>query len=66
MNFSKWQDVRGEIVSGLGGEKAVSEARQRNIEAVARYVEAIGGQIQISAIFGDDHYVLRGTATEAA
>jgi DNA-binding XRE family transcriptional regulator len=110
MNFSKWQDVRGEIVAGLGGEEAVSEARQRNqayidghrlaerrkalgltqaevaermgvtksrvsqiergavstIEAVARYVEAIGGQIQISAIFGDDHYVLRGTATEAA
>lgn len=110
MNFSKWQDVRGEIVAGLGGEEAVSEARQRNqayidghrlaerrkalgltqaevaermgltksrvaqiergevstIEAAARYVEAIGGQIQISAIFGDDHYILRGTATEAA
>lgn len=110
MNFSKWQDVRGEIVAGLGGEEGVSEARRRNqayidghrlaerrkalgltqaevaermgvtksrvsqiergevstIEAVARYVEAIGGQIQISAIFGDDHYVLRGTATEAA
>jgi DNA-binding XRE family transcriptional regulator len=110
MNFSKWQDVRGEIVAGLGGEEAVSEARQRNqayidghrlaerrkalgltqaevaermgltksrvaqiergevstVEAAARYVEAIGGQIQISAIFGDDHYILRGTATEAA
>jgi len=35
-------------------------------EAVARYVQALGGQIQISAIFGDDHYVLRGTVTEAA
>ena len=110
MNFSKWQDVRGEIVAGLGGEEAVSEARQRNqayidghrlaerrkalgltqaevaermgltksrvaqiergevstVEAAARYVEAIGGQIQISAIFGDDHYILRGTVTEAA
>jgi DNA-binding XRE family transcriptional regulator len=109
-SFSKWQDVRGEIVAGLGGEEAVTEARRRNqayidghrlaerrkalgltqlavaermgvtksrvsqiergevstIEAVARYVEAIGGQIQISAVFGDDHYVLRGTVTEAA
>ena len=36
------------------------------IEAVARYVQAIGGTIQISAVFGDDHYILRGTVTEAA
>jgi DNA-binding XRE family transcriptional regulator len=108
--FPKWRDVRDEIVAGLGGEEAVTEARQRNqayidghrpadrrkvlgltqaevaermgvtksrvsqiergevstIEAVARYVQALGGQIQISAIFGDDHYVLRGTVTEAA
>jgi len=109
-DFPKWRDVRDEIVAGLGGEGAVTEARQRNqayidgyrlaerrkaqgltqaevaermgvtksrvsqiergevstIEAVARYVQALGGQIQISAIFGDDHYVLRGTVTEAA
>ena len=36
------------------------------IDAVARYVQAIGGQIQISAVFGDDLYILRGTVTEAA
>jgi len=36
------------------------------IEAVARYVQAIGGAIQISAVFGGDHYLLRGTVTEAA
>jgi hypothetical protein len=36
------------------------------VEVVARYVQAIGGQIQISAVFGDDHYILRGTVTEAA
>jgi hypothetical protein len=36
------------------------------IAAVARYVEAIGCQIQISAVFGDDHYVFGGTVTEAA
>jgi hypothetical protein len=36
------------------------------IESVARYVQAIGGHIQISAVFGDDHYILRGTVTEAA
>jgi hypothetical protein len=31
----------------------------------ARYVTAIGGTIQTSAVFGDDHYILRATATEA-
>ena len=109
-DFPRWQDVRGGIVAGAGGEQAVAEARQRNqayidghrlaerrkalgltqaqvaekmgvtksrvsqvergevstIEAVARYVQAIGGQIQISAVFGDDQYILRGTVTEAA
>ena len=109
-NFPKWQDVRGDIVAGAGGEETVTQARHRNqayidghrlaerrkalgltqaevaermsvtksrvsqiergevstIEAVARYVQAIGGRIQISAVFGDDHYVLRGTVTEAA
>jgi hypothetical protein len=29
-------------------------------------VQAIDGTIQISAVFGDNHYILRGTATEAA
>jgi DNA-binding XRE family transcriptional regulator len=108
--FPRWQDVRGGIVAGAGGEEAVAEARNRNqayidghrlaerrkamgltqaqaaermgvtksrvsqiergevstIDAVARYVQAIGGTIQISAVFGDDHYILRRTATEAA
>jgi len=108
--FPRWQDVRGGIVAGAGGEEAIAEARNRNqayidghrlaerrkamgltqaqaaermgvtksrvsqiergevstIDAVARYVTAIGGTIQISAVFGDDHYILRGTATEAA
>jgi DNA-binding XRE family transcriptional regulator len=36
------------------------------VEAIARYVAALGGQIQISAVFGDDLYVLRGTDTHAA
>ncbi|MFE3447572.1 helix-turn-helix domain-containing protein [Nonomuraea sp. NPDC059194] len=36
------------------------------IEAIARYVQALGGQIQVSAVFGDDLYILRGTDTHAA
>lgn len=36
------------------------------VEAIARYVQALGGQIQISAVFGDIQYILRGTGTHAA
>jgi DNA-binding XRE family transcriptional regulator len=36
------------------------------IDTVARYVQAIGGRIQISAVFGDDLCILRGTGTTAA
>jgi DNA-binding XRE family transcriptional regulator len=36
------------------------------VEAIARYVAALGGHIQISAVFGDDLYILRGADTRAA
>ena len=36
------------------------------LEAISRYVQALGGEIQISAVFGDDHYSLRGTGPRAA
>jgi DNA-binding XRE family transcriptional regulator len=36
------------------------------VDAIARYVQALGGHLQISAVFGDDLYILRGTDTHAA
>ncbi len=36
------------------------------VDVIARYVQALGGQIQITAVFGDDLYILRGTDTPAA
>lgn len=36
------------------------------VEVIARYVEALGGQLRISAEFGDDSYVLGGTDSHAA
>lgn len=36
------------------------------VEAIARYVAALGGRLQVSAVFGDDLYILRGTDTRAA
>jgi transcriptional regulator with XRE-family HTH domain len=62
--------TQAEVAERMGVTKSrvspIERGEVSTIEAVARYVEAIGGQIQISAVFGDDHYVLRGTVTEAA
>jgi DNA-binding XRE family transcriptional regulator len=62
--------TQAEVAERMGVTKSrvsqVERGEVSTIEAVARYVQAIGGHIQISAVFGDDHYILRGTATEAA
>jgi DNA-binding XRE family transcriptional regulator len=44
----------------------VERGEVSTVEVIARYVQALGGQIQISAVFGDDLYILRGTDTHAA
>ena len=36
------------------------------VDVIARYVQAIGGHLQISAIFGDDLFILRSADTSAA
>ncbi len=62
--------TQAQVAEKMGVTKSrvsqVERGEVSTIEAIARYVAAIGGTIQISAVFGDDHYVLRGTATEAA
>ena len=37
-----------------------------SVEAIAGYVQALGGRLQISAVFGDGPYILRGADTHAA
>jgi DNA-binding XRE family transcriptional regulator len=36
------------------------------VETIARYVQALGGELQVTAVFGDDHYVLRSADPHAA
>lgn len=36
------------------------------VDVIARYVQALGGHLQISAVFGDDLFILRGADTSAA
>ncbi|HEY3877558.1 MAG TPA: helix-turn-helix transcriptional regulator [Trebonia sp.] len=62
--------TQADVAERMGVTKSrvsqIERGEVSTIETVARYVQAIGGQIQISAVFGDDHYILRGTVTEAA
>jgi len=44
----------------------IERGEASTIEAAARYVQATDGDIQVSAVFGEDHYILRRTVTEAA
>lgn len=59
-----------EVAARMGVTKSrvsqIERGEVSTIEAVARYVQALGGQIQISAVFGDDLYILRGTDPHAA
>lgn len=108
--IKKWTDIRPELVEGLGGEAAVTDAHLRNqvyidarrlaerrgalgltqaevadrmgitksrvsqiergevstVEVLARYVQAIGGQLQVSAVFGNDLLILQSAGTTAA
>jgi len=61
--------TQAQVAEKMGVTKSrvsqVERGEVSTIEVVARYVQAIGGQIQISGVFGDDEYILRGTITEA-
>jgi DNA-binding XRE family transcriptional regulator len=62
--------TQADVAERMGVTKSrvsqIERGEVSTIETVARYVQAIGGRIQISAVFGDDLYILRGTVTEAA
>ncbi|MEU8272557.1 helix-turn-helix transcriptional regulator [Sphaerisporangium sp. NPDC049002] len=59
-----------EVADQMGVTKSrisqIERGEVSTVDAIARYVQALGGQIQISAVFGDDLYILRGTDTHAA
>jgi DNA-binding XRE family transcriptional regulator len=59
-----------EVADRMGVTKSrvsqIERGEVSTVEAIARYVQALGGHLQISAVFGDDQYILRGTDTHAA
>lgn len=62
--------TQAEVAERMGVTKGrvsqIERGEVSTVDVIARYVQAIGGQLQISAVFGDDHYVLRGTGTGTA
>jgi DNA-binding XRE family transcriptional regulator len=62
--------TQAEVAERMGVTKSrvsqIERGEVSTVEAIARYVQALGGQLQISAVFGDDLYILRGTDTNAA
>ncbi|MEV4292235.1 helix-turn-helix transcriptional regulator [Nonomuraea bangladeshensis] len=61
---------QAEVADLMGVTKSrvsqIERGEVSTVEAIARYVQALGGQLQISAVFGDDLYILRGADTHAA
>ncbi|TDB92606.1 helix-turn-helix transcriptional regulator [Actinomadura sp. 7K534] len=61
---------QSEVADRMGVTKSrvsqIERGEVSTVEVIARYVEALGGELQISAVFGDDMYVLRSTDTHAA
>lgn len=57
--------TQAEVAERMGVTKSCVSQIERGevstIDVIARYVQAIGGRLQISAIFGDDLFVLQST-----
>jgi predicted XRE-type DNA-binding protein len=69
---SRWGNVlsQTDVADWMGVTRSrvsqIERGEVSTVEVIARYVQVLGGQIQISAVFGDDLYILRGADTHAA
>ncbi|MGW5350553.1 helix-turn-helix domain-containing protein [Streptomyces sp. NPDC004031] len=59
-------DVAARMAVTKSRVSQIERGEVSTVEVIARYVEALGGTLQVAAVFGDDHYILRGTDTHAA
>ncbi len=59
-------EVAGRMGVTKGRVSQIERGEVSTVDVIARYVQALGGRLQIAAVFGDDHYVLRGTGSDAA
>lgn len=61
---------QGEVADRMGVTKGrvsqIERGEVSTVEVIGRYVQALGGELQVSAVFGDDLYILRGADPNAA
>ncbi|WP_125776434.1 helix-turn-helix domain-containing protein [Antribacter gilvus] len=55
------QDVADRMGITKSRVSQIERGEVSTFAVVTRYVEALGGTVQITAVFGDDMYLLRGT-----
>ena len=55
------QDVADRMGVTKSRVSQIERGEVSTFAVVARYVEALGGTVQVTAVFGDDMYLLRGT-----
>ena len=62
--------TQSDVADRMGVTKSrvsqIERGEVSTVEAIARYVQALGGHLVISAVFGDDLYILRGADPHAA
>lgn len=55
--------TQAEVAERMGVTKSrvsqIERGEVSTVDVIARYVEAIGGHLQIAAVFGDDQYILQ-------
>ena len=62
--------TQAEVADRMGITKSrvsqIERGEVSTVDVIARYVQAIGGQLQISAVFGNDLLFLQSAGTSAA
>lgn len=56
-------DVAKLMSVSKGRVSQIENGAVSTVDVIARYVSALGGSLQVSAVFGDDQLLLRSSAT---
>lgn len=59
-------DVAGRMGVTKSRVSQIERGEVSTVEVIARYVTALGGHLQVAAVFGDDQLVLRSASPDAA